>query len=250
MGAVMPAGNEEDASGTDESEWSAWPALATLPELTPDPATRLVLVAPHPDDEVLALGGLLHRHARCDLLAVTDGEASHPDSPAVTPDDLRRLRYLERVEALCLLGRGDLRVHRLDHPDGAVREDLLTRQIATRLEPGDVCLATWRHDGHPDHEAVGRAAQAAAAQRGARLWEYPVWTWRWARPGEPRVPWHRAVRVPLTPAALEAKRRAVDAFATQMRPVAPEDPRVIVPPEMVRHFTRDYEIVFLDEGAP
>lgn len=241
---MTPARTDLDGRGTDESEWAAWPDLAALPELSLEAAARLVVVAPHPDDEVLALGGLLARHRRCEVLAVTDGEGSHPGSPALGPDELRWRRYAERVEALRRLGRSDLRARRLTHPDGGVAENLLIRQIAARLEPGDVCATTWRGDGHPDHEAVGRAAAAAAALRGARLWEYPVWTWHWARPGEPRVPWERAARLPLTPTTRETKRHAVDAFATQVRPVAPEDPRVIVPPEMVRYFCRDFEVVF------
>jgi hypothetical protein len=59
--------------------------------------------------------------------------------------------------------------------------------------PGDLCLATWRGDGHPDHEAVGRAAARAARFVGATLWEFPVWAWHWARPGAIEVPWHRSM---------------------------------------------------------
>ncbi|MCY7307949.1 MAG: PIG-L family deacetylase, partial [Rhodoferax sp.] len=50
-------------SGTLESEWQAWPGLDRLPqttilELVPQSA-RTVIISPHPDDEVLATGGLL-----------------------------------------------------------------------------------------------------------------------------------------------------------------------------------------------
>lgn len=246
---VTPRHPELRAAGTGESAWEAWPGLANLPVLPVPPQARLVILAPHPDDEVLALGGLLHRHRRCELFAVTDGEASHPDSPLLGPQDLRTLRYLERAEALHRLGRGDLRVRRLGHADGAVDRDLLASQIAEVLEPGDVCVATWRGDGHPDHEAVGHAARLAAAQRRVGLWEYPVWTWHWAVPGDSRVPWRHAVRLPMSQGARAAKARAIDAFATQVRPLGPADPRVIVPDSMVAHFARDFEIVFLDPAS-
>ena len=47
--------------------------------------------------------------------------------------------------------------------------------------------APWRHDGHPDHEAVGRAAAVAARRTDARLVEYPVWMWHWGT--EQDLPW-------------------------------------------------------------
>ena len=68
MGAVMnkirgAAGRAIRGDGTTEAEWNGWPGLARLPaiaagELVPEGA-RAVVVAPHPDDEVLALS-LIH----------------------------------------------------------------------------------------------------------------------------------------------------------------------------------------------
>ena len=76
----------EPLAGTDETVWSSWPAPAGWPEL--DLAaladTSVVVLAAHPDDEVLGVGGLLARLAGlgADLRLVwaTDGEASHPCS--------------------------------------------------------------------------------------------------------------------------------------------------------------------------
>jgi LmbE family N-acetylglucosaminyl deacetylase len=66
-------------------------------------------------------------------------------------------------------------VHRLGQPDGGIDEDALAAALEPLLGPGRWCLATWRADGHPDHEAVGRAAARACTATGARLLEYPVW---------------------------------------------------------------------------
>ena len=54
--------------GTPETVWDAWPGLDAV-ELIPiqkwmHPMARLVVVAPHPDDEILACGGLMAVHAR------------------------------------------------------------------------------------------------------------------------------------------------------------------------------------------
>ena len=74
------------AGGTTESRWLPWLAMASWPAL--DPATcrpgRPLIVAPHPDDEILGAGGLLAL-AGGEIVAVTDGEASHeayPGGPA------------------------------------------------------------------------------------------------------------------------------------------------------------------------
>ena len=77
------------------------------------------------------------------------------------------------------------------------------------------------------------------------LLAFPVWTWQWAVPDDPRVPWDRAQRVRLPAELRAAKRAAVDCFATQVRPLgpAPEDAAVLSP-EMLASFDRDVEVVF------
>ena len=75
------------------------------------------------------------------------------------------------------------------------------------LVDADCCLLPWPQDPNPDHSAVGKAVLAAAPVT-THCWSYPIWMWHWARPGDPRVPWQRAIRVPLTPAAAGRKRAA------------------------------------------
>ena len=234
--------------GTPEAEWRAWEQLWCRPPLRL-PAGRIVVVAPHPDDEVLGLGGLLRLHANCLLVTVTDGQASHPDSTVLSPRQLAATRRGEQDEALARLGRSDVAVIRLGHRDGRVEEDLLVRQLGAVLRAGDVCAATWRHDGHLDHEAVGRGAARAARYRAAGLWEYPVWAWHWARPGDPRVPWTRGRALRLDAATRSAKRRAVSAFRSQIQPLgpAPQDAAVL-PPEVLARFDRAQELVFVDDA--
>ena len=88
------------------------------------PGARVVVVAPHPDDEILTCGGLLDLvAARGDaplIVAVTDGEASHPGSPAWPPERLRHERARETLAALACLGIDAACVQRLAIPDGGV----------------------------------------------------------------------------------------------------------------------------------
>lgn len=101
---------------------------------------------------------------------VTDGEASHPRSPTVTPMALTDLRSRERHRAFDLLGLG-ARVHSLGLPDGAVGDDPseLAACLRSLLARDVLCVAPWEHDGHPDHDATGHAAAEACAATGARF---------------------------------------------------------------------------------
>jgi len=228
--------------GTAEADWARWPGLAGLAPLDLAGAGCPLIVAPHPDDEVLGAGGLLARLGG-ELVAVTDGEASHPGSTVLAAGRLAGLRRAETAEALAALGRPGTVVHHLAQPDGAVDEPLLTGQLAELLRPGRWCVATWRGDGHPDHEAVGRAAAAACGATGARLVEYPVWAWHWSGPGDGRLPFDRARRLDLDDATQAAKRIAIDCFTTQVRPLGP-DPAdaAVLPPTVLARFTRAFEV--------
>ncbi len=247
------SGTAISGSGTPESDWLAWPGLRPADPLGLADCARVVLVAPHPDDEVLGVGGLLRlltaRGVPVEIVAVTDGDASHPGSPTMTPGQLVQARRDESLEALRRLGVAPT-VHRLGHGDGRVGESegILTAYLSALLGPSDAstwCLATWEHDGHPDHEAIGRAARTACTATGARLLSYPVWTWHWARPADPRVPWTRARVVDLDAGTHAAKLAAVAAFGTQIRPLS-DDPAdaAVLPPYVLDRLTRPFEVVF------
>jgi LmbE family N-acetylglucosaminyl deacetylase len=234
-----------EGTGTDDTRWRSWPAVAAWPALAVDPPGPPLVVAPHPDDEVLGVGGLLASLRAAEVVAVTDGEASHPGSTVYSRTELAGLRRDETAEALRRLGLAGTPVVHLGQPDGAIDEDAVAAALAERLTPGRWCLTTWSGDGHPDHEAVGRAAAAACAATGARLLEYPIWTWHWARPDDDRVPWRRARRVDLPPAARRAKEAAIQAFPSQIADLGPEPgDAAILPPHVLERFRRPFEVVF------
>lgn len=222
-------------NGTAEPAWQAWLqaggiTTAALQEWLHG-NVRLVVVAPHPDDEVLACGGLMAMHraqgGEILVIAVTDGEASHASSPLWHAPSLAETRRAESAAGLQRLGLSDIAVTRLATPDGRVAHHTLrlALQLQMLLRPGDVVVTTWRFDGHPDHEATGVAASLACPVVGCRLIEAPVWMWHWASPGDPFVPWHRLQRLPLKPQARDCKRAALAAHASQLDPSArPEGP--------------------------
>lgn len=196
---------------------------------------RAVVVAPHPDDEVLGTGALLrwlhHRGVPTTLVAVTDGEGSHARSTRITPAALRRVRAEEREAALAALGVAPTLV-RLGLPDGAVAAHgpALAEALAAHLDAGTTVVAPWRHDGHPDHDAVGAAAATAAAGTGATLWEVAIW----AKVRRPDAATAGALALLPDPATEAAKAGAAACFRSQVHALGPhpDDGPVVHPHEL------------------
>jgi LmbE family N-acetylglucosaminyl deacetylase len=133
-------------------------------------------------------------------------------------------------------------------PDGQLtdHEDRLADLLVELLggaAPGTWCAATWRGDGHPDHEAVGRAAAQACARADATLLEYPVWMWHWASPADPAVPWDRAHSVRVSSRALARKRLAAQCFRSQLKPIGADDTPVL-PAFVLQRLLAVGEVVF------
>ncbi|RZI56997.1 MAG: PIG-L family deacetylase [Rubrivivax sp.] len=266
-----------EGTGTPESAWRHWmplweTELASLDALVP-PGSRVVVVAPHPDDEVLGCGGLLSLLAArgragssgtstratsiaptnassnassVAVIGVTDGDASHPGSLTWAPQFLAAQRRLERLRGLRHLG-WRVAVQGLGIPDGRVSryEAQLVDALAAQLRPDDVVITTWRRDGHPDHEATGRACAQATRRVGAALLEMPVWTWHWAQPGDAAVPWDRLRQLHLSGRALEDKWLALSEHQTQLQPDG-EQPAVLFP-QAVDRLLRSSEFFFVME---
>ena len=248
------SGRDLTGTGTDETRWRSSDLLPGLPRVGADvcrPPGRVVVLAPHPDDEVLGAGATLAAWAAAGtevlVVAATDGEGSHPGSPTLTPADLVRLRDDERRRALQRLGLGAARLVRAGLPDGhvAAHRDELAELLRGELRTGDTLLAPLPGDGHPDHDAVADVASDLAAALALPMWRYAVWLWHWADPDGPDVPRDGAVAVTVEEEALADKRAAVDEFTTQVRPLS-DDPRdgVILPPGVLARLLREIEVLW------
>lgn len=240
--------------GTPERLWRAWDGLARLQardaaELVA-PGRRGVVLAPHPDDELLGVGGLLVMLAALErellIVGVSDGGASHPGSTAFTPQTLAARRRDESAAGLRALGIAAPSL-RLGLDDGALalQRDALDAALAAIVAPGDVVFAPWRLDGHPDHEAVGEAAAAICARVGATLVEMPIWMWHWAVPGDARVPWAHAVRVGLSPGVLQLKQAAVTCHRSQLQGDASTGAAPVLADWALPRWMRAFEVFFV-----
>lgn len=236
--------------GPFESAISAAP-FVDIDQLIP-PEHRIVVVAPHPDDEVIGCGGMLaaasERNNPVALIAVTDGEACYAPTPGCTRQQLAAMRRAESMEALQRLGVTPVSVTRLGLPDGGVDEQrqVLVQHLRRLLQPGDIVISTWRHDGHVDHDAVGMAAAEAADSRGAKLIEVPIWAWHRSSGAEVHLRKAKIQRIALTTRWAMRKEYALAAYASQVRPAAPL-PRVpALPNELITGWLRNWETAIVE----
>lgn len=211
-----------------ESAWLARPDWETLPVLdlaalaAAHPA--VAVLSAHPDDETLGVGALIAALGRLgvdvDVIVATSGEGSHPAATAWTPADLAAQRRDEVERAVADLDPR-ARVHHLGLPDGSLadHETALAARVASIISPAALVLAPWVADGHPDHDALGRAARTVADRVGGAVLHYPIWLWHWCPPQE--APWDAMVLVEPEIADLERKRHAMRRFTSQTEPLGP-----------------------------
>jgi LmbE family N-acetylglucosaminyl deacetylase len=98
---------------------------------------RVLVVAPHPDDEAIGAWGLMDwlraRGAHIAVLVVSDGAASHPGSPSWPTARLVAERRRETLRALRRLGVVPPDIAFLGLADGALdRDPLLVRRVLGR----------------------------------------------------------------------------------------------------------------------
>jgi LmbE family N-acetylglucosaminyl deacetylase len=212
--------------------------LTRVASLATFPRKRVLVVAPHPDDESLGCGGLiatlaLTGTAFC-FVFVTDGGASHLGSRAWPRERLVACRRDEAVEALRRLNVEDANIIFLALPDSAMpvrgspEWDKSVAQVAgiiTEFNPA-LALLPWRRDPHCDHRASWRLAKDGLklADAHAKTLEYPIWLDEFGEETDrPRDDEARPVVFDVA-AVLEAKRAAIAAHLTQTTTLIDDDP--------------------------
>lgn len=163
------------------------------PRLCMEPAGQRVLVlAPHPDDEVIGCGGTLCKHARAGhevtVVYMTDGSKGDPllyegqlpaPEAALRSQELVLRRQQEARQAGAILGVQELVF--LGYPDLELRLSNVTQQalaaILLRVKP-DVVYLPFATDTHPDHQATNRIFAAAVKHTrvSCTCYGYEVWT--------------------------------------------------------------------------
>jgi LmbE family N-acetylglucosaminyl deacetylase len=194
-----------------------------------------IVIAPHPDDESLACGGLIadacRQGLRGKVVIVSDGASSHPNSKAYPADRLRSLREEEarqaaaelelRPEEILFLGLSDRFV---PHEGKEAERAIATIADCVREIGAGSLFVSWRHDPHCDHEASYRIARAVQRRVGeVRLFEYVVWG-HTLPPSTEVDPLRSGFRISIDHEAQEKKRRAIAAHRSQTTNLINDDP--------------------------
>ena len=219
-----------------------------------------IVIAPHPDDESLACGGLIadacEQGLRGRVVIVSDGAGSHPNSKAYPPDRLIALREDEAKQAGAALGLRPEEMLFLGLPDrfvpfeGEEAERAIEAILDCAREIGAGSLfVSWRHDPHCDHEASYRIARKVQRRaREIRLFEYVVWG-HTLPPTTEVDPIRSGFRICIGRDVQEKKRRAIAAHRSQTSALIDDDTGGFLLSQIdLAHFDLPYEF-FLESDA-
>jgi len=224
-------------------------------------ARQLIVIAPHPDDDVIGCGALIARVASerpVRVCYITDGSASHIGSPTYTPQRLRDVREREATRGLRRLGVRE-RPTFLRWPDGTVPSagDPAAAPLLESLRafvPQDepvLIAAPWRRDHHCDHRAVASLVDAILTERpNASRIEYAVWLGILGEPAdEPRPDEGRTIEFDTRP-WLRAKRAALREHRSQTgRLIHDAETAFALPPDLVARALGPVERFVIPEPA-
>ena len=199
-------------------------------------AERVMVIAPHPDDDSLGTGGALMWAAStrtpARIVFLTSGENNPWSQRAtelcwrMTPDAQRRWgerRRLEAIAALSRLGLSPQAARFLGFPDQRLT-DLLIRDGGTALGRLAQEIAAWRPtvvfvpslaDRHPDHSATAILAHMAIARASGLVRRPRVLSFVIHALGRPRC--GPACALVLSEPERTAKRQAILCHASQLR---------------------------------
>lgn len=221
---------------------------------------RIIVFAPHPDDETLGCGGTIAKKIsegfEIFIVLVTDGRHAYSKSLGIesnpTPEELSRIRREEFIRATSVLGvpRNNLRF--LDFEDGTIQKNEKGVEarivgIMKELLPAEVYFP-FRNDGHPDHQALNRTALRGLRELGfnCAAYEYSIMH-KYARVGPIRekalsLLKRNTIRVDIS-GFLDIKEKAVNEYRSEIHVLSGKKSSALK--REVKCFLRKHEIFYV-----
>ncbi|MCX5869809.1 MAG: PIG-L family deacetylase [Deltaproteobacteria bacterium] len=217
----------------------------------------VMIIAPHPDDEVLGCGGLIAQASRkgvnVEVIILTGGGASHDNCCGISQEEVKRERRNLTKEALKTLGLNSNKITFLDwedgklplsdHPDFDTRVDELAALLA-RLKPANI-FCPHPFEGWSDHVAAQEITREAIKRSNVKttFYYYCVWFWL-SMPLRKSLmcDWKNAVALDISDVYVQ-KQKAIKEY---MGPCAPcGNPwSGVLPEELMKAFEWEKELFF------
>lgn len=137
---------------------------------------RILIVAPHPDDESIGCGGLMLKYgAQCEILLLTDGRKGYDSSVPTDEEQLVRQRAEELRKAAAIAGIEQ--IYMLGIPDNTLAQNENVVAVFD-ITPYDFIFVPNHLERHKDHAPVLRMIEKMrrAQKSKARIYEYEVWS--------------------------------------------------------------------------
>ena len=228
--------------------------LSMVEKVGLDDYNSIMIVAPHPDDEIIGLGGYVigqvRSGKRITIVYLTNGEKSLQD---IDPEVVARERKSLTLTVLAKLGISTKNVVWLSLPDGGIprynstgfnKSVMLLEKLVSKVSPDAVFvthpLETWPYD----HVAAFELAEAAIGKSSIHCDIFGYWVWLWYSMPLKHVAlidWNAVYRIPLHN-IMQEKREMMNVY---LKPLAPDGRpwSGILPRAMKKAFQYPYEVV-------
>lgn len=181
-----------------------------------------VIIAPHPDDEVIGCAGLIQalieRGTPPHVIILTGGEGSHRGCCHIGRETLIEMRHNLTLEAASTLGLPESHIHTLQYPDGGVSLDHPAteqlRTLLTQLSPNTL-FVPHKGEGWSDHVQVAPIVKSLLADKKPTVYEYCVWMWYY---NVWRLGYKNAYILRMSHAMHERKLEAINQYVTPAAP--------------------------------
>lgn len=184
----------------------------------------IIIVSPHPDDEVLGCGGIIRHYLDLSLqvyvIIMTHGELCNIQY--CSKEETVRHRSKLTKDAMNVLGLPENHLIQLNFPDCEInkRDETEVRMLITILEDidPDVVFIPHPFDRHGDHIATGDIIKEYYAHNPkVKMYYYCVWFWFWVHHAG-KINWDNAVVANLSEEEKNIKCKSMDAY---FKPLAP-----------------------------
>ena len=184
---------------------------------------NILIIAPHPDDEILGCAGLIQKSLEegyhVNVIIMSGGGKSHSGCCNITADELIKNRRDLSKDAAKIIGLPDKNLHFLDYPDGNIdydnEETKQLQKLIFGINPRMIFIP-HKGDGWRDHiQTAEIVKELVAGNKSACIYEYCVWFWYY---NYWHIDWKNARILKMTKEQHLKKISAIDAY---IKPLAP-----------------------------